>query len=510
MKTKAIAVLDVGKTNKKILIFSKSLHILEKKCKPFGELVNDEGRRLEQPEAVLEWLLTELSHYSQRYEIEIISVSTHGAMGVCVDEHGEITCPPIAYTNEPGSDFCDSFYDAFGDRTTLQSRTATAEIGQMINFGKMAYYWTQRYPAEIENTKHILPYPQYFGYKMTGKAAAETTMLGCHSYLYDHKNNDYSDVVQKLGLAEKLPKPIKKSWEILGNITPDMARRCGLSKNCLVTLGVHDSNATLLVYLLNEPGNYVLNSTGTWCVVMKPAADVVFKEEELGKTVYYNQDVFGRPVKTSIFMAGQEYETYTELFTKIHKRDDLPPININLYQSLFNTCRTFVLPSVVRGAGLFPHSQPRLIHGDQRIALEELKSSFKAIEGLPDYELSMAALVSSLVIQTSRALDFSGYQDGGDIFVEGGFKENQPYLELLAACYPRSRVYKTSIDEATATGAAILGLAAVEEKRPDELKVDFGIDKEWIQKPAELFLGNYKNEFYRYVTESKSSHEIGG
>ena len=504
MKTKAIAVLDVGKTNKKNLIFDRNLHILEKKHKPFGELDDDKGQRLEQPEAVLEWFLTELSHYSQQYEIEVISITTHGAMGICVDEHGRITCPPIAYTNEPGPVFCDSFYDAFGDRIALQSRTATAEIGQMINFGKMAYYWTQRYPAEIKNTKHILLYPQYFGYKMTGKAAAETTMLGCHTYLYDHKNNAYSDIVQKLGLAEKLPKPIKKSWKILGNITPDIARRCGLSNDCLVTLGVHDSNATLLVYLLNQRGDYVLNSTGTWCVAMKPASDVVFKREELGKTVYYNQDVFGHPVKTSIFMAGQEYETYTELFTKIHIRKDLPPLKRNLYQSLYNSCRTFVLPSVVKGAGLFPNSQPRLVHGDHRISLEELESSSQSIKGLPDYELSMTALVSSLVIQTSRALDFSGYQDGGDIFVEGGFKENQPYLELLAACYPKSHVYKTSIDEATATGAAILGLAAVEGKRPDELKIDFSIDKQLIERPGDLFLESYKSEFYRYVNETTS------
>lgn len=203
-------------------------------------------------------------------------------------------------------------------------------------------------------------------------------------------------------------------------------------------------------------------------------------------------------------MAGQEYETYTELFTKIHIRKDLPPLKRNLYQSLYNSCRTFVLPSVVKGAGLFPNSQPRLVHGDHRISLEELESSSQSIKGLPDYELSMTALVSSLVIQTSRALDFSGYQDGGDIFVEGGFKENQPYLELLAACYPKSHVYKTSIDEATATGAAILGLAAVEGKRPDELKIDFSIDKQLIERPGDLFLESYKSEFYRYVNETTS------
>ena len=72
-----------------------------------------------------------------------ISVTAHGAMGVCVDGSGNITCPPLAYTNQPGKAFCDSFFKEFGDRKTLQVQTATTEIGDMINFAKIVYYWRQ-------------------------------------------------------------------------------------------------------------------------------------------------------------------------------------------------------------------------------------------------------------------------------------------------------------------------------------------------------------------------------
>ena len=146
MKEDVIAVLDVGKTNKKVLIYNKQLEILAKETNTIGEITGDNGLKLEQPEVVFEWFLLTLKKFSDRYNIKAISVTTHGAMGVCIDEYGHITCPPLAYTNKPGEEFCNSFYTEYGNRTDLQLKTATAEIGQMINFGKMLYYF-KLYPA---------------------------------------------------------------------------------------------------------------------------------------------------------------------------------------------------------------------------------------------------------------------------------------------------------------------------------------------------------------------------
>lgn len=495
VKTRAIIILDVGKTNKKVLIFDRHLQILEKESKDLGEVTDEAGLKLEQPQAVFDWFIDRLKFFSGRYSISAISITTHGAMGVCVDSNGNTTCPPLAYTNEPGSPFCDEFFNEFGDRIELQLQTATTEIGEMINFAKVLYYLKRNFPGLMEKTKHILFYPQYFGFRLTGSVAAEPTMLGCHTYLYDHKNNAYSDVAKKLGLIKQLPEKIYAPWNILGTITPWISEQCGLSADCIVTVGVHDSNASLLPFLITERDNFVLNSTGTWCVAMKPAESVSFKPQELGRNVFYNQDVFGRPVKTSVFIGGLEYETYTKLFKAIHKRSEPQVFDFELYNSLFERCREFILPSVVQGAGFFPSSKPALIDGNNRVSLEQFRTMHNKPSFADNFELSIAVLISSLVVQTSCALEATGYQDSGQIFIEGGFRQNEPYLRLLTAFYPRSKIYKTNINEATALGAAVLALAALQGKSPDELDIDIEIEKHLVKKVEGLDIDNYKKRF---------------
>jgi len=489
----AIAVLDVGKTNKKVLIYDKQLKILAKISKAFGEKVTKQGLRLEQPEAVFLWFLNQLKNYSKQFRIKAISITTHGAMGVCIDQSGCLTCPPLSYTNEPGQWFSNGFYQEYGDRDTLQSRYATAEIGQMINFAKMIHYWKTNCQADLDRTRHILFYPQYFGFLLTRNAAVEPTMLGCHTYLYDHKNNEYSDLAHRLGVMEKLPSKINNSWRKLGNITPHIAKQYGLQEDCIVTLGVHDSNASILPFLITEKEEFVLNSTGTWCVVMRPADTVSIQKEELGKTVFFNQDVFNRPVKTSIFMGGLEHETYSKLFEEKKSSG----FNIKLYQEILEKNDLFILPSVMRGVGLFPHSKPRVIQGQKSY------ENFKSLE--MDKQLLMGALTVSLCVQTSYALDLAGFQEGGQIFVEGGFRKNQAYCQLLTAFYPQSRVFKTNIHEATALGAAILGLSALKETDPRGLKVNLDIKKELISKADELKTDLYKKRFLELVEEKEET-----
>ncbi|MBN2064680.1 MAG: hypothetical protein JW745_07745, partial [Sedimentisphaerales bacterium] len=396
--------------------------------------------------------------------------------------------------------FDNSFFERFGSRAELQGQTATAQIGEMVNFAKMVFYWNENYPDQMGQTKHIVMYPQYFGYKLTGQIAAEPTMLGCHSYLYDHENNAYSRLAEELGIADKLPGRIANSWEVLGVVTPDIVSATGVNPACLVTIGVHDSNSSLLPYLLTQTDDFVLNSTGTWCVVMKPAGEISFDQSEIGKTVFYNQDVFNSPVKTSVFMGGLEYQTYMDMLKKLHGRSDLPDLDVILYRQVFNSASCFILPSVVKGAGMFPDIQARVVDNGDIIPFDRYSSNPEVINFFADYEMAVAVLTASLVMQTHCALEAAGYCPGDKIFIEGGFRFNQPYLQLLAAMYSDSEIYTTDIEQATALGAALLALAALQGKSPDELEVALMINKLAVIRPDGFdMIESYRQRFLSLV-----------
>ena len=67
-----------------------------------------------------------------------------------------------------------------------------------------------------------------------------------------------------------MPFPLRDSWDVLGKLKPELARRCGLSSEVIVTMGIHDSNASLLPHLAKRKGrDFILNSTG---YVVRPHA----------------------------------------------------------------------------------------------------------------------------------------------------------------------------------------------------------------------------------------------
>ena len=204
MKECVIAVLDIGKTNKKIVLFDYNLNVLERQKRAFpaskqGELLVD------QPDKVLDWFLATLRQLALVYRITAISVTTHGAQAVFLKADGSFSAPPLCYTNTADKAFADEFYAKFGSREALHEQTLTPEIGHMVNLAKLIYFTQKKFPESTTATRHILPFPQYFVYKLTGRACVEPTMIGCHSYLLDARTGGYSQLVEELNIKHLLP-----------------------------------------------------------------------------------------------------------------------------------------------------------------------------------------------------------------------------------------------------------------------------------------------------------------
>ncbi len=471
----SIAVLDVGKTNKKIMIYDENLKLVDSVFHAFDEYVENDIH-YEDTQKAVEWFKQELKNCAKKHPIRAISITTHGATYMCCDEEGRLTLPVIAYTTEPGEEFHNNFYKEFGNPDDLQKVTATPQFSNFINCAKSIWYNKLNHPNEFDKTKHILFFPEYLGFLLTKKTAADPTYVGCHSYLWDFQKNKWSSVAKKMDIIDKLPEKLSMPWDVLGKITPETAQETGLSEDTIVTVGIHDSNSSLLPYLVKVRDEFVLNSTGTWCVLMHPTDRVEFNEDELGKVVFYNLSAFNKPVKTSIFLGGMEFDKYAGIFKKINKEEDFPSFDPDLYAKIIKKKELFILPGVLKGLGQFPQSTPRAIEKGKTFNLEEIEKEENIPEFFKDHNTAHAVLNISLAIQSKVALDRTGAVKGSSIFTEGGFRKNASYNSLLTALYPDSNISLTNLEEATAFGAAMLGKCAVEGTDPHDLTGMFEIE----------------------------------
>ena len=487
-----IAVLDVGKTNKKAYLFNRDLQCMAQHIRSFPERER-QGFLQEDPEGVLAWFIKCLQEFTRHGPIRSISVSTHGAMAVCLDREGEFSCPPLAYTNQTGQAFQDDFYRRFGTARDLQESLATVPVGQLANAGKLIYFLQRKFPREFQRTRHILFYPQYFGYKLTGSTACDICSLGSHSYLYDPRQKTYSLLARQMGIAGLLPQRIGLPWQVLGQLKPNLLQRIGQKESCVVALGCHDSNAALLPYILSSKRDFILNSTGTWCVVMHPEKNLSFKPEQIGKTIYYNHNALnGEPVKTALFLGGHEWEAWNQALEELVP-DNSREVSSEDLLHIVQEKKIFITPSTVKGTGLFPDCRPYLHVGERKIDYFTLERQDPAT--LPAPAQIRAALIASLACQTVIAFKELDFCSRGLVYADGGLSANHNYMGLLASLYGQGRVFANHFKHSTALGAAICGKAAWLGVNPSRLPGEVPLELSEAQPVPELEFDGYADRF---------------
>jgi len=485
-----IAVIDIGKTNKKVLVFSSDLKLQHQDSIQIGE-VTKENLLCDDIETTEHWILNSLKKIGCRYSIEVISTTTHGATVVHLGKNGEMAFPVISYQHHPGEDVLDGFYAVCGRAEDLYLTTATPPLGQFLNVGLQLFWLKESYPQRFAKVKKILFLPQYIGFLLTGNAKSEPTSIGCHTCLYDFLRKDWSDVVTKLDIKDKFPAKFSNPWDRLGTVKEEIHKVTGLDKKCLVSVGIHDSNASLLPYLISKKKSFVLASTGTWCAFFYPGSNFHLEASDMNKDTLYYLDPFGRPVRASRFKGGEEHEHYCSLIEERFGCDvKKTQPDVKRLEEILRDCDCFVIPGLTPGAGQFPNSKPGIISE---------KKFYRDAGGA--YHL----LNLFLAIQSYVAIDrILGKEAKSPIFVEGGFTQNAIYLSLLSTLFPQQEVSSTDIKQATSLGAAICGKCAYEKINPfqiDRTLVD--INEKPIRKldiDRKLF-NRYMDKFLRHCAD---------
>jgi L-fuculokinase len=270
-----------------------------------------------------------------------------------------------------------------------------------LNLGRQLFCIQRSHPMLFWRARHILLYPQYWAWRLSGVASSEVTSLGCHSDLWRPRDAQFSGLAERQGWTQLFPTR-RAAADVLGTVKPEVAAQCGLPVDCEVVCGIHDSNASYLKFLIGrEHSAFTVVSSGTWTVVMANGGELSSLVEQ--KDMLANVNAFGDPVPTARYMGGREYEA-------IASGIDGPTVE---------SVRTVIqqgamaLPSFA-AAGPFRGREGVLVKcenltGVQRASLATL----------------YAASMTSLLIESLHAK--------GDILIDGPLASNPLFGSLLAA-----------------------------------------------------------------------------
>jgi sugar (pentulose or hexulose) kinase len=282
----------------------------------------------------------------------------------------------------------------------------------------------------------ILPYPQYWGWRLSGVKAAEPTCLGAHSDLWAPVAGTFSRRAGERGWARLFPAFVRP-WDTIGTILPALARETGLPDDCRIVAGIHDSNASLLPHLLRRPLPFTVISTGTWIITFAAGGSLEGLDPSRDCVAYI--DAFMRPVPSTMWMGGREFETLTGGAVVEPARAEVADVVRG---------GIMALPAIVGGSG--PFNKKR---GGWSTAADRLS---------PGARTAAASLYCALVEAT--CLDLTG--SNGPILVEGPFSRNRLFLGALAQL--TGRPVSGRPDATGTTGGAALLASGPDAVRPDD------------------------------------------
>jgi L-fuculokinase len=417
-----IIVLDIGKTNVKLALIDAQGAQLAERRKP-NTVLRDGAYPHHDTEGIWHWMLATIGEFAALAPVAAIVPVTHGATAALVDDTG-LVLPVLDYEFEPPAKQREEYLASRPAYDTTYSPALPAGL----NLGRQLAWQAAAFPADFARAKHILMYPQYWAWRLSGVAAGEVTSLGCHTDLWQPSLQQYSQLVEQHGWTGLMP-PLRNAWDALGPVLPALAERTGLPADCQVICGIHDSNASLLRHLDaggSKAAPPAILSTGTWVIAALPGGVLDGLREEADMLA--NCSALAQPVPCIRFMGGREFGTLAGT--------DQAGCSVADLQQIIDQ-GTYALPAFAEAGGPFAGRTGSVVG-----------------PALPTDAERTALATLYCVLMSDYCLTALG--SAGDIIVEGSFTNNPHFAPLLAALRRGQQVSVTNDASGTTSGGWML------------------------------------------------------
>jgi sugar (pentulose or hexulose) kinase len=433
MKDPVIAIFDIGKTNKKLLLFNTDLKVVSETEQRFAEIKDDDGFECDDIDQIEGWIKEAVGKLanSDKYDLKAVNFTTYGATIVYLDAEGRRLTPVYNYLKPIEDRISENLYKKYGGRDEFCRRTASPALG-MLNSGLQPLWLKTAKPEVFSKVRHILHFPQYLSYTLTGKIYSEHTSIGCHTGLWDFDNMNYHPWTKAYGL--ELPEPVPVETVNEAEIT---------GKKFMVGIGIHDSSASLAPYFSSGNGKFLLLSTGTWCINMNPFNNERLTAEQLDRDCLCYLSITRQPVKSSRFWLGHLHETAAKKISDHFRKPEDHFRKINPDNGLLSAMRS-------------KHNTTKIFF-KQNSFLRDLNDSVDMYE-FASYEEAYHQLMIELCDYTAESVNLilAENDDTSNIYITGGFSVNKLFIQLIREAYPSKKVWTSEIGNASALGAALV------------------------------------------------------
>ncbi|MTB50354.1 FGGY-family carbohydrate kinase [Lewinella sp. W8] len=424
------AIFDIGRTNKKFFLFDDSFREVHREYVSLPMIEDEDGYPCEDIDNLVDWMRSVFHRVMTEgeYAVKALNFSSYGASLVHLDVHGRVVAPLYNYTKPLPAGLTEDFFNTYGPREDFLVRTASDDAG-MLNSGMQLYWLKHRKPEVFSRIRYSLHLPQFLSYRFTGIPVSEYTSIGCHTFLWDYPSQDYHPWVYAEGLDKLFPKTVPADTTITGEF---------YGKRVTVGVGIHDSSAALLPYLKTADEPFMLLSTGTWSVALNPfiSGKLEARDMAAGCINYLRPD--GQPVRAARLFLGEEYKRQTRKLAD-HFGDEAPApdrvfFNTQVFRRLKNDFSPWFGWEVLSGG-----TSPSL----------NLPPETSYVEAYHHLMMELATLQAASI----RAA--IGEEQIGKLFIDGGFSDNEVFVNLLAHDFRGMKIRTTDASLGSALGAAI-------------------------------------------------------
>lgn len=426
LKKPVYAIFDIGKTNKKLLLFDEDQQIIDEELHVCTDALDDDGFPCDHLPRLIEWVQAHwhrLRHHPH-YSVKGVNFTAYGASFVHLGADGQPLLPLYNYLKPLPPEIEAQFYASLGQSPEdFAADTCSPRLG-MLNSGLQLYWLKYAKPAQYARIHTSLHLPNFLSYLISGEKFSDFTSIGCHTALWDFKRNQYHDWVRREGIDEKLAPLTRDSIATVVD-------------GILVGVGLHDSTAAVMPYLAENHEPFVLISTGTWSVTINPFNSQPLTPELLRRDCLSFMTPRGEAVCAARVFLGREHDFQVErIAAYFHVKPDFYR-SIVLARPYDETTADF-RPACMAGTGPFP----------EQLAGEWELVGFRSASDA--YQHLMHGLIAILLESVHLV-----WQGEKVIFVDGGFARNPLFMQTLSWNFPKAEIRTLEVPQATALGALV-------------------------------------------------------